>query len=541
MMWCKSGALPAYLTRVRCTKHGVGAVTQASRSSMWQLGSRSYQDYNERGQGSRSSFRGDFGGGDQFSDSRGGGYGQSGGGGQRGGMERSSQNNAGQGLQTQHWDRESMHPIQKSFYTEHPDVTALGQEEITLLMQKLGASVQGKEPHPKPVQCFSHIGLPEDLLKLIMAEGFPGPSPIQSIGWPAALSGRDMVAVAQTGSGKTLGFLLPALVHMAAQPPAQPGDGPLALVMAPTRELAVQIQLEAMKFTRGTNVRCVACYGGASRHSQVRQLRAGVEIIVATPGRLLDLVESRETCLRRVSYLVLDEADRMLDMGFEPQIRKVVSQIRPDRQTLLWSATWPKEIQRLAQDFCKQDPVKVTIGSEELTTNPKVKQLIEVVDERNKRKVFLDFVQKVAQGGERVLVFCAKKRDCDVVARELQNFFKAESIHGGKDQDKRDRILAGFKSGKIQILVATDVAQRGLDVKDLNYVVNYDIPNNLEDYIHRIGRTARAGATGTALTLFPFSRSPGVCLLAQGISKAMQEVGQEPPQALMEMARGGRR
>lgn len=231
----------------------------------------------------------------------------------------------------------------------------------------------------------------------------------------------------------------------------------------------------------------------------------------------------------------------MLDMGFEPQIRKVVSQIRPDRQTLLWSATWPKEIQRLAADFCKQDPVKVTIGSEELTTNPRVTQLIEVVDERNKRNVFLEFVRKVAQGGERVLVFCAKKRDCDLLARELQRDFKAESIHGGKDQDKRDRILAGFKSNKISILVATDVAQRGLDVKELNYVVNYDIPNNLEDYIHRIGRTARAGATGTALTLFPFSRAPDVCRLAQGIAKAMQEVGQEPPPALMDLARAGRR
>jgi len=532
-----SGALPAYLAKTApCTKHGVIALIPVCGRSIQYVGLRSYQDYGERGsysQGSRGSFRGGF---DDGSDSRrGGGFGQ------RGGFERSSQNNAGQGLQTQQWNLESMQPIQKSFYKEHPETAALGQQEIKVLMQKLDASVEGNQPHPKPVRCFSHIGLPADLLKLVMAAGFPGPSPIQSIGWPTALSGRDMVAVAQTGSGKTLGFLLPALVHMAAQPPVQPGDGPIALVMAPTRELAVQIQLEAMKFTAGTQVRTVACYGGASRHTQVSQLRRGVEIIIATPGRLLDLVESRETCLRRVSYLVLDEADRMLDMGFEPQIRKVVSQIRPDRQTLLWSATWPKEIQRLARDFCKQEPVKVTIGSEELTTNPKITQLIEVVDERNKRQVFLEFVQKVAQGGERVLVFCAKKKDCDSLARTLSGEFKAESIHGGKEQERRDRILAGFKSGKISILVATDVAQRGLDVKELNYVVNYDIPNNLEDYIHRIGRTARAGATGTALTLFPRSFSPDVCRLAQGITKCMQEVGQEPPHALKELAGGGRR
>jgi len=441
----------------------------------------------------------------------------------------------GDRLKPQQWDMSQ--PILKNFYTEHPGVAGLSEQQVSAMMKKLDAKIEGSLPHPKPVQCFSHIGLSRELLQPVLEANFAGPSPIQSIGWPTALSGRDMVAVAQTGSGKTLGFALPALVHIAAQAPVQPGDGPVALVLAPTRELAMQIQAEVAKFTQGSRMRSVAVFGGASRHGQISELRRGVEMIVATPGRLVDLLESQETSLKRVSYLVLDEADRMLDMGFEPQIRKVVSQIRPDRQTLLWSATWPKEIQRLAKDFCRQEPVKVTIGSDELTTNPRITQLIEVVEASSKPRVFMDFIRKVAQGGERVLVFCETQRACDSVAHDL-NFqkFNAEAIHGGKKQEQRDRILAGFKSGRTNILVATDVAQRGLDVKDLNYVVNYDVPKTLEDYIHRIGRTARAGATGTAFTLVPRSSAPDVAQLARGIAKAMQGVGQTPPEALTGLA-----
>jgi len=384
---------------------------------------------------------------------------------------------------------------------------------------------------------FSHIGLPDDLLRTVTSAGFAGPSPIQSIGWPAALSGRDMVAVAQTGSGKTLGYLLPALVHMQAQPPLRVRDGPMALVLAPTRELAMQIQAEVVKFTKGSNIRSTQVFGGVPKHSQAADLRRGSEIVIATPGRLLDFLDNGQTDLSRVTYLVLDEADRMLDMGFEPQIRKIVSQIRPDRQTLLWSATWPKEIQRMARDFCKEDPVKVTIGSEELTTNPKITQQIEVVDERSKRSHMVQFAQEQAANGERVLVFCETKRGCDSLVRELRaQRVDAESIHGGKEQPARDRILSAFKAGRCKILVATDVAQRGLDVKELNFVVNYDVPRTLEDYIHRIGRTGRAGKTGTAVTYFPAgSRAPEHTRLAHGISNAMRGVGQTPSDALMKL------
>jgi len=350
-----------------------------------------------------------------------------------------------------------------------------------------------------------------------------------------------MVGVAQTGSGKTLGYLMPALVHISAQPTLRPGDGPIALIIAPTRELAMQIHAEVMKFTATSDIRSTAVFGGVSRYGQAADLRRGAEIVIATPGRLLDFLEQGVTNLKRVSYLCLDEADRMLDMGFEPQIRKVVSQIRPDRQTLLWSATWPKEIQRLARDFCREDPVKVTVGSEELSANPDIRQQVEVVDDYAKRDRALGFLKEYGANGDRILVFCETKRKCNELTRDLQyQQISAAAIHGDKEQRERDRTIADFKSGRTNILIATDVAQRGLDIKDVKYVVNYDIPKTIEDYIHRIGRTGRAGATGTALSFFPaHAHTPDMIRMARNISKVMRDVGQTPPAELLQCA-GGR-
>jgi ATP-dependent RNA helicase DDX5/DBP2 len=347
-----------------------------------------------------------------------------------------------------------------------------------------------------------------------------------------------MVGIAQTGSGKTLAYLLPALVHIAAQPPLRPGDGPMALVMAPTRELAMQIQSEVMKFSHASDIRCAAVFGGVSRYGQASDLRRGTEIVIATPGRLLDFLEGGVTNLKRVTYLCLDEADRMLDMGFEPQIRKVVSQIRPDRQTLMYSATWPKEIQRLARDFCREDPVKLTIGSEELSMNPNITQQIEVVGDYDKRDRFMSWMRNVVKPDEKVLVFTETKRGADSLCRELQyQQFSANAIHGDKEQRQRDRILGEFRSGHTNILVATDVAQRGLDISDVAYVANYDVPKTHEDYIHRIGRTARAGKQGVAVTFFPADvYTPDVVRMARSISKCMRDVGQPPPQSLLDIA-----
>lgn len=233
---------------------------------------------------------------------------------------------------------------------EHPDVTKTSDADVTAWRDKHDITVHGSNI-PKPVREWGVSPFPSYVLEEIQRAGFTHPTPIQAQGWPMAMSGRDMVGIAQTGSGKTLSFLLPAVVHINAQPELQRGDGPIALVLAPTRELAVQIKEECDRFGSSTRVKNTCCYGGASRGPQARALRDGVEIVIATPGRLIDFLESGTTNLRRVTYLVLDEADRMLDMGFEKQIRKIVSQIRPDRQTLMWSATWPKEVQALARDF----------------------------------------------------------------------------------------------------------------------------------------------------------------------------------------------
>ena len=236
---------------------------------------------------------------------------------------------------------------------------------------------------PKPCTTFDEASFPIYVLDEVRRAGFREPTPIQAQGWPMALLGRDMVGVAETGSGKTLAYLLPAIVHINAQPYLSPGDGPIVLVLAPTRELAVQIQAECVKFGASSRVKSTCVYGGAPRGPQQRDLRAGVEIIIATPGRLLDFLEARSTNLRRVTYLVLDEADRMLDMGFEPQIRKVLAQIRPDRQTLLWTATWPREVSGIAADFL-HEPYKVTIGALGLKACHRIAQVVEVVPEHEK-------------------------------------------------------------------------------------------------------------------------------------------------------------
>jgi len=444
----------------------------------------------------------------------------------------------GQGLKNMNWEEESLVDFQKNFYQEHPEIAAMSAPEVSQTLKELNANIDGARPHPKPVRQFHHINLPQDIAESISRVGFDRPSPIQSIGWPTALSGRDMVGIAQTGSGKTLAYLLPAIVHITAQPPLRPGDGPVGLVLAPTRELAMQIQTETQKFTAHGNIRVTACYGGVSRYGQAADLRRGCEIVVATPGRLLDFLESGVTTLKRVTYLALDEADRMLDMGFEPQIRKIVSQVRPDRQTLMWSATWPREIQRLARDFCREDPVKITIGAEELSANPDIKQEIMVVDDHSKRDRFMEWVRGTVGSEDKVLIFTETKRGADSLCRELQyQQMSAAAIHGDKEQRQRDRTLHDFKTGRTNMLVATDVAQRGLDIKDVKYVVNYDIPKTQEDYIHRIGRTGRAGAKGTAVTFFPADTySPDVLRMARLISKTMRDAGQKPPDALHQIS-----
>merc|ERR1719291_1185712 len=388
---------------------------------------------------------------------------------------------------------------------------------------------------PKPVRTFEEASFPEYVLQEVQRAGFREPTPIQVQGWPIALAGRDMVGIAETGSGKTLAFLLPAVVHINAQPYLSKGDGPIVLIMAPTRELAVQTQEECNRFGGSSKIKNTCCYGGVPRRPQEQDLKDGVEVVIATPGRLIDFLDSGVTNLKRVTYLVLDEADRMLDMGFEPQVRKIASQCRPDRQTLMWSATWPKEVQRLARDICKEDPVHINVGSLDLRTAHTIRQYVEVVSQGDKRARLRRLLEKVMDGSK-ILIFSSTKRDGDELTREMRmDGFPALCIHGDKKQEERDWVLKEFKEGKSPILVATDVASRGLDVKDIKYVINYDLPTQIEDYIHRVGRTGRAGATGSSYTFFTSDKAR----MAPDLIKVLREASQPVPDELLRMAGEG--
>jgi len=322
-------------------------------------------------------------------------------------------------------------------------------------------------------------------------------------------------------------------VHILAQPRLRPGEGPIALVLAPTRELAVQIETEVAKF--GIRIRSTAVYGGVSKYQQSKELSRGIEILIATPGRLIDLLEQGRTNLRRVTYLVLDEADRMLDMGFEDQIRKIVDQIRPDRQTLLWSATWPKEVQRLAADYL-QNEIQVRVGSLELAANHRVQQIIRLCSDFDKRDLLLRNLHNIAkeQDDAKTILFVATKRAADDLYHTLRREgFSVGTIHGDKSQGERDQALSLFRAGRIRILVATDVAARGLDVKDIKFVINYDFPGQIEDYVHRIGRTGRANTYGTAISYFTSDNAK----LARDLVKILREANQEIDPQLAELAR----
>lgn len=368
-------------------------------------------------------------------------------------------------LQPVNWDQVELKPFKKDFYIESPEVAARSDAEVREFRKTNEMTLNGKDI-PKPLHSFDELNFPPELpvLNEIKKLGFPSPTPIQCQGWPMALSGRDMIGIASTGSGKTLSFCLPAIRHIAAQDPLQRGDGPIALVLAPTRELAVQIQQECDRFSRPCGMNSTCVYGGASKGPQIRDLQRGVEILIATPGRLIDLLEIGKTNLRRITYLVMDEADRMLDMGFEDQIRKILSQIRPDRQTLMWSATWPKEVQRLARDYL-QDEIQVTIGSLELAASHTITQVVEVVEPYDKKE---KLIKKVAELHEvnkdqLIIIFTSMKRTADQVTKMLrQEGFSALALHGDKEQSERDWVLRSFKEGKSPIMVATDVAARGI-------------------------------------------------------------------------------
>ena len=420
---------------------------------------------NGGGFGGRGGSRGGYGGGGSrdggnYGGAGGYGGGRSGGFGGRGGGRFNDAPR--QELTVPQWDLEQLPKFEKNFYTEHPNVAARSDADIEAFRAENEMSVQGHDI-PHPITNFDEAGFPDYVLSELKAQGFPKPTAIQCQGWPMALSGRDMVGIAATGSGKTLSYALPGIVHINAQPLLKPGGGPIVLVLAPTRELACQIQTECSKFGSSSRIRNTCVYGGAPKGPQVRDLARGVEICIATPGRLIDMLEAGKTNLKRVTYLVLDEADRMLDMGFEPQIRKIVDQIRPDRQTLMWSATWPKEVQALARDYLN-DPIQVTIGSLELAASHTITQIVQVVNEYQKRDMLVKYLESASSDtNSKILVFASTKRACDDVTSYLRSDgWPALAIHGDKQQHERDWVLKEFRQGSHSIMVATDVAARGI-------------------------------------------------------------------------------
>ncbi|KAL8097762.1 ATP-dependent RNA helicase-like protein DB10 [Apium graveolens] len=387
---------------------------------------------------------------------------------------------------------------------------------------------------PMPMTSFEEIGLPSEILRELLQAGFPSPTPIQAQSWPIALQGRDIVAIAKTGSGKTLGYLIPAFMHL-KRVRKNPQMGPTVLVLSPTRELATQIQDEAVKFGRSARISCTCLYGGAPKGPQLRDLSRGVDIVVATPGRLNDILEMRRVSLSQVSYLVLDEADRMLDMGFEPQIRKIVKEVPARRQTLMYTATWPKEVRKIAADLLVS-PVQVNIGNvNELVANKSITQNVEIVSPMEKQRRVEQIVRS-QEPGSKIIIFCSTKKMCDQLTRSLSRQFGTAAIHGDKSQGERDYVLNQFRTGRCPVLVATDVAARGLDIKDIRVVINYDFPNGVEDYVHRIGRTGRAGASGIAYTFLGDKDAKH----ASDLIKVLEGANQRVPNEIRGMSsRGG--
>lgn len=377
----------------------------------------------------------------------------------------------------------------KDFYEEAPAVAAMTPAQVNEYRRQLGMRVSGFDP-PKPVKLFSQCGFDAPLTAAIAKAGYQQPTAIQAQALPAALSGRDVLGIAKTGSGKTAAFVLPMIVHLMDQPELQKGEGPIGVVVAPTRELAEQIHKETRRFSKPYGLGVCAAFGGLSKHQQFKDLKAGCEVAVCTPGRMIDLIKMKACTMKRVTYLVFDEADRMFDMGFEPQVRSIMGQIRPDRQTLLFSATMPRRVERLAADALTS-PIRITVG-EVGAANEDIKQVVEVVyDVAHKQKWLLDRLQGFIDEGD-VLVFANQKARVDELCAALQAAgARVASIHGDMDQHTRMTTLNDFKAGQFHALVATDVAARGLDIKSIKTVVNYDAAKDIDTHVHRISRHSR--------------------------------------------------
>ncbi|KAJ8096898.1 P-loop containing nucleoside triphosphate hydrolase protein, partial [Lipomyces tetrasporus] len=517
-------------------------------------------DNNDRGGYGGRGGRGGYGG-DNFS-SRGGGYGYAGGrsygrdsgyGGRADGVSggyRSSRSGGSDGkfVDGQHIPGPKDPRVEKELFGEPGD----GSRQSTGInfdnYDEIPVEASGDNV-PDPITAFTAPPIEELLLSNIELAGYTKPTPVQKYSIPIVVGGRDLMACAQTGSGKTGGFLFPILSQAYTQGPAGPRQEsavnnfvrtrkafPTSLILAPTRELVSQIYDEARKFAYRSWVRPCVVYGGADIGSQLRQIERGCDLLVATPGRLVDLLERGRISLSSIKFLVLDEADRMLDMGFEPQIRRIVEgEDMPsvkDRQTLMFSATFPRDIQMLARDFLK-DYIFLSVGRVG-STSENITQKVEYVEDNDKRSVLLDIL--ASNKGGLTLIFTETKRMADSLCDFLINQnFPATSIHGDRTQREREAALEMFRSGRAPIMVATAVAARGLDIPNVTHVVNYDLPSDIDDYVHRIGRTGRAGNTGIATAFF----NRGNRGVVKELIDILREANQEVPDFLEAVANEG--
>uniref|UniRef100_A0A671YC10 ATP-dependent RNA helicase DDX42 n=1 Tax=Sparus aurata TaxID=8175 RepID=A0A671YC10_SPAAU len=403
-------------------------------------------------------------------------------------------------------------PFEKNFYNEHEELSSLTGTQV-------------------PGFLFAHFSFDEQLMHQIRKSEYTQPTPIQCQGVPIALSGRDMIGIAKTGSGKTAAFIWPMLVHIMDQKELEEGEGPIAVIVCPTRELCQQIHAECKRFGKAYSLRSVAVYGGGSMWEQAKALQEGAEIVVCTPGRLIDHVKKKATSLQRVSYLVFDEADRMFDMGFEYQVRSIASHVRPDRQTLLFSATFRKKIERLARDILV-DPIRVVQGDIG-EANEDVTQMVELLQSGSDKWNWLTrrLVEFTSSGS--VLIFVTKKANCEELATNLnQEGYSLGLLHGDMDQSERNKVISDFKKKNLPVLVATDVAARGLDIPSIRTVVNYDVARDIDTHTHRIGRTGRAGEKGMAYTLLTNKDTTFAGDLVRNLEGANQSVSKE----LMDLA-----
>ncbi|KAM9059895.1 putative ATP-dependent RNA helicase DDX43 isoform 3-T16 [Megaptera novaeangliae] len=426
-------------------------------------------------------------------------------------------------------------PIKKNFYVESETTSSMSQDQADNWRREnyniMCDDLKGgeKRPLPNPVGNFEDaFHCYPEVMRNLQKAGFQRPTPIQSQAWPIILQGVDLIGVAQTGTGKTLSYLMPGFIHIDSQPLAR--NGPGMLVLTPTRELALQVEAECRKYSY-KGLKSVCIYGGGDRDGQIKDLGKGVDIIIATPGRLHDLQMNNFVYLKSVTYLVLDEADKMLDMGFEPQIMKILLDVRPDRQTVMTSATWPCAVRRLAQSYLKE-PMIVYVGTLDLAAVSTVKQNIIVTTEDEKRSLIQTFIESMSPK-DKVIIFVSRKAVADHLSSDLCiQHISVESLHGNREQSDRERALKNFKTGKVRILIATDLASRGLDVHDVTHVYNYDFPRNIEEYVHRVGRTGRAGRTGVSVTLI----TRNDWKIAGELINILERANQSVPEDLVAMA-----